>query len=173
MSSATQAGIERIRREREVRVVRIAAPQQEPLTDQAERAGDAAGSEDRWPRIIFTEPFHKRLIRAIARFHGYEASDLTGPGRFKELVLARRHAIYEVIRLCPKLSANRISDIFGRDHTTILYSASAFHEDARAIGIKLPPILRDDISAAKDADFYHRHHQRGLRLAARKRAVKQ
>jgi chromosomal replication initiator protein len=75
------------------------------------------------------------IIAFVAIKHGLKPCDLTGNSRLRELIPARYEAIY-LARTHTRLSMPRLGEIFGRDHTTILYALNA-HK--RRLGIAGEP----------------------------------
>jgi hypothetical protein len=67
----------------------------------------------------------RSIIAAVALKHGLFPADLTGSCKSARYVRARQEAIWSV-RQATKLSTPQIGQIFGRDHTTILYSIKAY-----------------------------------------------
>ena len=63
----------------------------------------------------------KQIIENISKRYGISVDDITGKKRTKEIVQVRHIAIY-IIREVTGMSLENIGKIFGRDHTTILYS---------------------------------------------------
>jgi chromosomal replication initiator protein len=62
------------------------------------------------------------VTSAVAKYYRLRISDLTGPSRRKQIVLARGLAMY-LARLLTAESLSKIGQYFGdRDHTTVLHS---------------------------------------------------
>ena len=67
------------------------------------------------------------IVEAVARKHGLEPSDLTGPRRHRHLVRARQEAMYEC-RLQTGKYLTIIGRAFNRHHATVLFGIRA-HAD--------------------------------------------
>ncbi len=66
-------------------------------------------------------PTPEAIIAEVARFFGYDAAVIRGPGRSRQVVNARNIAMY-LIRNISGLSTIEIGKIFGRDHSTAVHS---------------------------------------------------
>lgn len=62
-----------------------------------------------------------KIFAAVSKKYEITREEITGSKRSKEIVTARHVAIY-LIREITELSFSRIAKIFGKDHTSILYS---------------------------------------------------
>lgn len=64
----------------------------------------------------------EEIIREVAGKHDLQYRDLTTPGRFRHIVVARWEAVYCVADACPWLSFSSIGRLFRIDHATVTYS---------------------------------------------------
>jgi chromosomal replication initiation ATPase DnaA len=62
------------------------------------------------------------IIDLVARMHGARYVDVMGDSREDRIVTARQAAICAVAYKRPDMSLPRLGRLFGRDHTTILYT---------------------------------------------------
>lgn len=83
----------------------------------------------------------KDIMSEIAEQHGVTPEEIVGSRRFKRVVIARQHAIYEIRRRLPFMSLPMIGRVFGyRDHTTCLHSICVWPEKAAKLGIPCEPM---------------------------------
>lgn len=91
--------------------------------------------------MIEQRPPSARIIAEVARRHGVTPEDIIGTRRWRPLVIARHHAVYEVALRRPDLSLGQIGTIFGgRDHATVHNSISVWPDIARRMGIACDPM---------------------------------
>ena len=62
------------------------------------------------------------IIREVAGRHGMTVGIVLSPRRSRRVVRCRYEAIRAVHEAKPHLSSPELGQIFGRDHTTILYA---------------------------------------------------
>lgn len=89
------------------------------------------------PRAVMTQ---------IASEHGLNVDVLTGKAQSKQIVCARHHAMYEVVRRCTHMSWNEIGRAFEKDHTTIISAVRAWPHKAKRLGIEVLPLGREALS---------------------------
>jgi chromosomal replication initiator protein len=65
----------------------------------------------------------QEVVDAVAEHFGLQSELLTGPGRNKDVALARHVAVYVCRELIPHMNTTEIGQAFGgRDHATIVYA---------------------------------------------------
>lgn len=88
----------------------------------------------------------RAVMSQIATEHGLNVDLLTGKGQSKQIVCARHHAMYEVVRRCTHMSWNEIGRAFEKDHTTIISAVRAWPYKANRLGIEVLPLGREALS---------------------------
>jgi chromosomal replication initiator protein len=61
------------------------------------------------------------IIEAVCRYYQLTKSDIIGSSRVKAVAMARQIAMY-LCREMTDLSLPKIGELFGRDHTTVMYA---------------------------------------------------
>lgn len=64
---------------------------------------------------------HRKIIRDVAKKHGFSVEEIYGKARNQLVVAARQEAMYEVAMAYPYFSTPRLGGIFQRDHSTIYH----------------------------------------------------
>ncbi len=72
-----------------------------------------------------------KVLREVSAKYGFEEADLKGKKRTRELVWARHVAIY-ILRKRTDMSLPAIGNVFGRDHSTILYSSNLIEREIQS-----------------------------------------
>ena len=84
-------------------------------------------SWDRAPQsVTFVRPM--AILEAVSRATGYSLAEIRGVRRQPNLALARQLVCALITEMCQDLTSGQIASFMRRDHTTILYSVSAFKE---------------------------------------------
>ena len=71
------------------------------------------------------------IIETVANHFGYMSVDLLGISRKKAIVEARHIAIYFIRLKNPMLTFKKIGQIFGKDHSTIIFSVQMVQDQIR------------------------------------------
>jgi chromosomal replication initiator protein len=116
-AESIQARLDRIERERQAYLDRIAAM--------------AAESRQIGYRETVTA---MDIIAGIAAEYGFTVSEITGPSRTRDVVMVRQLAMVEVRKRKPALSLPQIGRLFNRDHTTVLYALRKLGEENYRLG---------------------------------------
>jgi chromosomal replication initiation ATPase DnaA len=117
----------------------------------ARRAAEKKAREEAIEWLRNHPPHWSSIVKQVAKKHGLKSSDLLGPARFKNIVLARNEAFY---RMRTEISVNgeplsfpQIAKRFHKDHSSVLHG---FYKHAALIG---------------DADVvFHRNRKGGKKL---------
>jgi chromosomal replication initiator protein len=67
------------------------------------------------------------VLNTVAEFYGIDLDEVKGRGRNREVVVPRQMAMY-LLREETNASLPQIGEIFGRDHTTVMYSVEKMAE---------------------------------------------
>lgn len=78
------------------------------------------------PFNFLKKPGPHAIVKLVSLKHGLTTKEVLGQDRFVRIVAARHESIWMIHTHCPWLSMPEIGRIFGRDHTTILYTIQKF-----------------------------------------------
>lgn len=82
------------------------------------------------PGLVLYEPGAvrwMRILHAVARLHGIEASEILGTSRKKHIINARFEVFYR-LRIDLRMSYTKISQLMKKDHTTVLHGVTKFRQ---------------------------------------------
>ena len=76
-------------------------------------------------------PFMMQIVREVAKQYGLSADAIIGERRTREVIVARQHAMWRLVR-AQRWSMRRIGQVLGgRDHTTICHGAKRHEQRMR------------------------------------------
>jgi chromosomal replication initiation ATPase DnaA len=70
----------------------------------------------------------EKIIEAVCEALKVKRDDLLGPERSGKLKVARRIAIGLILMADPMITLKEVGQIFGRNHTTIIYNRDQFYD---------------------------------------------
>jgi chromosomal replication initiation ATPase DnaA len=70
----------------------------------------------------------KEIVREVSTRHGVPIHQIFSKNKALPVAAARREAIYRVKFEKPSVSAGRLGQWFGRDHSTIIFALARFQE---------------------------------------------
>lgn len=78
------------------------------------------------------ETISRPVLRTVGEVFGVSVEELLGPRRHRRLAWPRQAAIWMLQEAVPRVTCLELAELFGRDHTTVLYSVQAAQERAKA-----------------------------------------
>lgn len=101
---------------------------------------------------------YRRCLAACAEYYAVDSSMICGPSRHAQVVLARHHLVWLLIRRRPDLSYPAVGRMVNKDHRTVMYGISRFAlsetrwRRAREVEELLTRSDHESLPQAEDAD---------------------
>jgi chromosomal replication initiation ATPase DnaA len=111
----TQAGIQRLARERQAPALTVEARKAEAAPVVAPKASNVV-------RLVIPRTGAQQIIADIAHKHGLTYADILSPSHRRKLVVARHDAIAAVKNAKPVISLEQLGRIFRRDYSSIRHA---------------------------------------------------
>lgn len=83
----------------------------------------------------------EKIVKGVANHYGITQDDILGKSQMKGIAIARQMAMY-LCRERLKLPFQKIGEIFGRDHSTVMSSIKLIQKGIEDQSITIPPVIQ-------------------------------